>query len=347
MRPYTSRLATFDTPALRRVVRGVRIGLAMRPDPVRRTGERHGGAGSIEQLTRKLAAIWNELDRRGEMERIMEDERQDDVETGAELEYCLCRGCIDMARRDGLCPKHLVALAKGDKEAAEAVRKWHAVHDRHVEPPRDAHWRTYPEKEPEACSLEPFSQSQENTTMGKSKKYQKIACGKCGLLIDERGFGRHRAACKGPRPTTFPCPICGKGHKNQHALHCHQGHTGHGQGEIVAMTPKKRKYTRRAKAGAGDILVIGNSRSAILHTKGQTRNQDPPAAAAYPAPAIEMLGHAFIRLAELVGLAEILANYPHPDGLVFVNTTTGKQALLTAAGEIEAVELTRRPKANG
>lgn len=427
----TKGLAGYDLDGLRRLLRCVRIGLAMRPDTVHRTGERIGGAGSDEQLTSKLAAIWAELARRGEMERIMEDEREEDEEYPSDrsdqtdrsdkdrngksgpaaapvatadnvLGMCTVEGCPGDALRDGICKRHLIKLAAGDKEAAEAVRRWHAVHDRQPETPRVPRWKRYPEEEtaepgtrpqdplrenteqgkasnfrprasgtatttedgeqvrssgPEACSLKPeASPPSQETTMATKRR-----CEKCGKMMDPRGLAKHEPLCKGPGPTTFPCPTCGKGHKSEHGLHCHEAHTGHGDkdgsqsavacpvgaGSREKQPPKpKRKYTRRLptvnQTAGAKVRIHLPAPAAIRDPQSAIRNQDP---APYASPMLAKLGHAFIRLAELLGLAEILADYPHPDGLVLVNTRNGNQALITAAGEIEAVELTRRPNA--
>jgi len=329
-----------------------------------------------------LAAIWAELARRGEMERVMEDERQDDIEAGGEQEYCQFPGCIEMARRDGLCTKHLIKLVKKDPEAIEATRQWHAIHDRQVIPPADAHWRTYPWKAKsekkasgfrpqasgtaaetakatakpmasrrEAPGLEPEALLAKSLTPSSSKEttmsMDKITCPKCGKLCDPRGFGNHKARCKGPAVGPA-CPICGKVCKNAAGVIAHRARTAACRVFSGEPPRQKRKYTSRATPPPE--LPPGAARPFVNQTAGVTVRMNLPVSAIspsapYPSPAMATLGYGFIRLAELLGLAEILADYPHPDGLVFVNTQTGGQALVTAAGEIEAVELIRRSNA--
>lgn len=57
---------------------------------------------------------------------------------------------------------------------------------------------------------------------------------------------------------------------------------------------------------------------------------------------IAAAGHAFMRLAELLGLADQVADCPHPDGHLFLNTANGKAAIVEADGSIRAAEVIAR-----
>jgi hypothetical protein len=50
----------------------------------------------------------------------------------------------------------------------------------------------------------------------------------------------------------------------------------------------------------------------------------------------------FIRLSDLLGLLPGIADCPHPDGHLFINTTNGKAAIVAADGSIRAAEVIAR-----
>jgi hypothetical protein len=283
------RLAEYDVPGLRRVLRGARIGLALPADKAHRACERANGPGSDEQLTAKLAEIWAELDRRGGrrlMEQIMDDEMDDDHgpgptdppadSTNTGQAECAYPGCLLIGKgMDGMCVKHCIALGRGDPEAREAARQFHAVRDRQSEPPHDAHWRDYPTKRKSEAGRRPLGPGKpepekENTHGGAkpppaqpttetgetTRGPEKIQCQKCGRDFDPRGYAGHGPTCKGPDggKTGPRCPDCGKRCKNEMGLLHHYARTGHG-GKARArasgqLTRDNDKRDRRAEAAA-------------------------------------------------------------------------------------------------
>jgi len=327
MRPYTSKLASFDEHGLRRLLRCARVGLAMRPDKVRQPGRRLvNRPGSDEQLTAKLAAIWRQIRRRGWMERIMEDERKEDAETEPDnvLGMCGVEGCTGEALRDGICKRHLLKLAtRGDPEAAEAVRRWHAVHDRRPETPHETPWRHYPKED--SGKQEPPTTSSKENTMANEKTCPR--CGRtfktahalaCHLGHSQCGDSDREATAKQPRPRKRPCGICGV----EFDARVHSRHE--------AKCRRERGLPAAAGAAPGPTFPV--PRLGALRA-------DSAASPAEPPDGIAAVGHAATRLIQLIGLGEHLADFPHPAGHVFVNTTNGKAAVVTPDGEIRPAEV--------
>ena len=439
------RLAEYDVHGLRRILRAVRLGLALPPGKVHRAGEQAGGAGSDEQLTGKLAAIWAELYGRGGrrlVEQIMDDETDDDGPGPTDLPTgststgqteCAYPGCLLIGKgKDGMCVKHCIALGRGDPEAREAARQFHAVRDRQPEPAHDAHWRGHPTRRkaeggrrkseavdngqltvgngrarpgnpqtPVAATRMPPPAQPTTETGATTMGPEKITCEKCGRQFDPRGYAGHGPTCKGPDggKTGPRCPECGKRAKNERGLICHYAQTGHGgaigSGQLTRdnARPGRSKVPRRplptvhsplpiapppAGPGSVECTVCGRwfksahslgchwGKSACGRKReksgtgnrehGTRRNGNDGGAvpgsrfrvpgSAVPTPAgpdgIAAAGHAFMRLAELLGLADQVADCPHPDGHLFLNTANGKAAIVAADGSIRAAEVIAR-----
>ena len=131
-------------------------------------------------------------------------------------------------------------------------------------------------------------------------------------------------------PGSVECTVCGRWFKSAHSLGCHWGKSACGGKREKSGTGNREHGTRR---NGNDGGVVPGSRFRVPGS-------------AVPTPAgpdgIAAAGHAFMRLAELLGLADQVADCPHPDGHLFLNTANGKAAIVEADGSIRAAEVIAR-----
>jgi hypothetical protein len=392
-------LVELGDQSLRRVLRACRIGLAM---PLGRPRVASNGvaarAGTDEQLTAKLAAVRAEMERRGM-------DADDDIEgdgsvpatgyrrqaTALDPDWCMVEGCTNEHLRSGLCKAHFLKFAaKGDPEAAAAMQRYRAIHDRHPDWEREygrpasvdaAHGgqRTPPDfsqltrGEKRVASIKdtppdlacrtgrPAERNHEQappgqllpaepgeTKMAKQRHgmNERVKCEKCGREFLANGIGKHQATCKGP-----------------------DGGKAIDSGQLIVdnggQARPKRKYTRRGKAVDRGQLTVdsgGQARPKRQYTRRATMAGTPGTRFPVPGSAVSApirasaaslieeigglpgIGQAFVRMAELLGLAAQVADFPHMDGHCFVNTQTGAGAMVTLDGEIRAIDVLTRPK---
>ena len=122
-------------------------------------------------------------------------------------------------------------------------------------------------------------------------------------------------------PGAVACTVCGRWFKSAHSLGCHWGKSACG----------------KAKAPAVDRgqLTMDNGGGRVPHSQLSTVNCPLP-------DGIAAAGHMFIRLSDLLGLLPGIADCPHPDGHLFINTANGKAAIVAADGSIRAAEVIAR-----
>lgn len=230
-------------------------------------------------------------------------------------DFCEYQACLDWAKRDGLCMKHLVAAAKGD-EAAVAVKERRkrlaAIKAEAVRPPANP-WAT----SHKGAGGTPAPQQQENP-MG-----DKVKCEKCGREFEVQGIGPHRARCKGPAAPVELCGVDGcirkAGHDGKHygrkkngvSVTAEAGATGSsGRAKAGTLAAMKRAKTERPKTEDRRLKAEDGRATSI------TIAADAPAA----------IANRTRELAEALGVVELPG--ANPDAITLMNPVNGKVAVV-------------------
>jgi len=377
-----SKLGSFDEDGLRRVLRGARIGLAMAPDTAQMAGRSRAGsdgqltgkiAGVWAELRRRRLMEKN-------MDDEARDDREggaaegrcgypgcgmkakrdglcfkhltaliggDEAAKQAVRDFYqrkraagppLCIACGEVMDSFEQLKSHQAAGCGADgKRKGRKMRRVSGAEGRRMLEIVERHLA--------ANGGQATSESEKGTSM-----IPRIPCEKCGREFDPRGIGPHRKKCPGPIEAVEPCGIDGcrrpKGHAGRH----YRGRPAGKASPSASPRPMKRKYTRHAippgceentpSPAAMDQFQADRAprehlASQIHNPQSEIRNQEPP-------DGISLVGHQFMRIAELLGLAAQLADFPHPDGHCFANIANGKAVVVTAAGESLPADLVVR-----
>ncbi|HUT59506.1 MAG TPA: hypothetical protein VNA25_16775 [Phycisphaerae bacterium] len=274
---------------------------------------RGNGPGSDRHLLANLAQVRNEIERRKEAAM---DGEGIDGRTGA----CEYPDCGLTARREGLCIKHLAALVHGDEDAAAVVRKHYTL--------RAAADATA-ERKDEMHMCEKCGKS------FKTKNGLSRHGGWCGKSLHDPQGGPP-AATGAPSPTCA-VPGCQRPRKSRGLCETHLFRIFKGKDE--ALRDEAMKYLlapRHPGPGSRRRARCGEP------SKAATEAPKPEAnvrASDGPPDGMRREGHAFVRLAELLGWAEVLLDFPCPEGHAFFNCNNSKMAVMSADGTIKAARL--------